>query len=530
MERQPLTSPIVYVSTGILVLALGVTLLLFQIPNGNRISFLTLAALGLVVFSSLLVGIFSYWFFSLGSHLLQAPTEEPYDQLGSEKPDFSDLVFQPQSLIKWYEGNLSRYQDRCTSLERISQLLSFMDYSRELSKQLRVALHFGQELFPDFALLIFRSDGSRIHFEAGSKPQPGGGIKYLDRLDHLVEEAQEAIRDMIDLDRLAASGWKSFSLPLRHERSPSLASVLPLSLWNQIRGLIFLYPLHGKAISQDEQVFARLLNRQIALFLENHLLYQENLSQERLSNEVEIAKSVQSAALPKASPVFPSYDIFGVCNPSREISGDYFDLILRPDGTMVAVIADVSGKGLPAALFLARVQALVRAIADEITGPSKLLTFLSHHLCKENIGTLFATMVVAFIRPDDPKVFFASAGHGKPLIFRKKNGFVEEPAGQVGIPLGLFDTPEEEYQDLPIDLMPQDGIMLYTDGLTDATNHNRDRYGIERVKLSLEKATGQKASEIVFCIMNDLNHFKGTAPLEDDTTILFLKLDPIRND
>lgn len=507
----------------------AIGILFLHDPPATRFAPLRVLSLAMVVFSSLLVGIISYWAYSAWQAGRHDQGVEPPPQTASLPPmDFSDLVLQPQTVVQWYETNVARYRDRCTTLERISQLLSFMDYSRELPRQLRVALHFGQEIFPETVLAIFLPEGTDVRVEIASLPHPSGGIQFLAPQDSLLDELHAIVRDQIDLDRLHATAWQSFALPRRPGRSPSLQTILPLAVWNRIRGLLVLHSLRGRAFTPDDLVMGTLLCRQIALFLENHLLYQEHLTQQRLVQEVEIARSLQKAALPSSPPTFPGFDMFGVCTPSREISGDSYDLIPRADGSLAVTVADVSGKGLPAALFLSKIQTLVRAAVDAVASPGHLLTLLSRQIARENLGTLFATMVIAFLRPNSPRVVFASAGHCRPLVVRTRNGFVEDIQTEVGIPLGLFDTPDGEYLDMTIELMPADGVLLFTDGLTDATNRDRERYGHERVKLAAERAPTQRAAEVVYHLMADLNRFKGPVPLEDDTTIVYFKWEPSR--
>ncbi|RCK81531.1 MAG: Serine phosphatase RsbU, regulator of sigma subunit [Candidatus Ozemobacter sibiricus] len=521
--------PATYLAGGILVLGTAIGLLFLHDPPGTRFAPLRLFSLAVVVFSSLLVGIISYWTYSCWQARQQATDSDPSPQADHlPSLDFSDLVLQPQAVVRWYETNLARYRDRCTTLERISQLLSFMDYSRELPRQLKVALHFGQEIFPDAVLAIFLPEGADVRVEIASQPDPAGGVQFLTPGAPLLDELLAVVRDQIDLDRLHVSDWQTFSLPRRAGRSPALQSILPLAVWNRIRGILVLHSLRGRAFTADDLVLASLLCRQIALFLENHLLYQDHLTQQRLLQEVEIARSVQSAALPPSSPAFPGFEICGICTPSREISGDYYDLIPRADGSLAVAVADVSGKGLPAALFLSKIQTLVRASVDAVASPGALLTLLSRQIARENLGTLFATMVVAFLRPNSPRIVFASAGHCRPLVVHTRQGFVEDVQTDVGIPLGLFDTPDGEYLDMVLDLMPGDGVLLFTDGLTDATNPARERYGHERLKLSAERAPTQRAAEFVDHLMADLHRFKGPVPLEDDTTIVYFRWEPSR--
>jgi sigma-B regulation protein RsbU (phosphoserine phosphatase) len=127
------------------------------------------------------------------------------------------------------------------------------------------------------------------------------------------------------------------------------------------------------------------------------------------------------------------------------------------------------------------------------------------------------------LHPESGSVVCSSAGHCKPIIVRDKTGFVEEFTFEVGIPLGLFEPTGDEYQDQTIQLMPCDGIFLYTDGLSDLVDENRARYGIENLKKSLERSLQEGSKKLVFNVLEDMNRFRSQTPLEDDVTIVYMK-------
>lgn len=498
------------------------------IGNSGKVDFQQLASLALVVFGALIMGIVSFWWHSwkdMGKSMQTLPFPE------SRNFDFTDLFFQPKLITNWFEKNISRLRSRCTDLERISQLLSFINYSLELPRQLRVALNLGVEIFPNMAILVFLRDNNAIKYEAGSKPDEFGNLMLIQPEDILVKDATKEIHRNVDIEKLNAIDWLSFALPIRSP-TPEGFSVMPLLVWNRIRGLIVYISMTKLPLETDERFLTALFNRHLAIFIENHILFKDKIQRERLIHEVEIARTVQNDSLPQSTAsILKGYDIFGICNPSNEISGDYYDFVNLSEKHLLVAIADVSGKGLPAALFLSKIQTLVRSVSPLVnTSPSGLLSFISNQLTKERMGSLFATMLLALINADNNTVVFSSAGHCKPFIVREKNGFVEDIHFESGIPLGLFDSPCGGYIDQTIDLFPGDGIFLFSDGVSDLMNSRRERFGTERLKSVLEKSAGEKASALVYRVIDEMNRFKEKTIHEDDITMVYVKSESKKND
>ncbi|HOY67168.1 MAG TPA: SpoIIE family protein phosphatase [Candidatus Ozemobacteraceae bacterium] len=513
--------PIILFTAGVILVVAGISATLRFIPADARLSWTALASLGFLVFTSLLLGIVSFWWHTLR----QLDTSRP-DAATAPTPrlDLSDLFFQTTSIVGWYQNNLSRLHGKFADVERISHLLSYLNFTADLHRQIRIALQFAQEFFPTGTLLVYlHAPTAPLEFACGTRPRRGDIAPELAPDDPLVRQTAEIIRQEIDLDSLATQDWKSFSLPLKRRVEPADLSILPLLVWNRILGLVVFMNAERKALSEDEKVLASLFNRQLAISIENHLLYRENIRRERLTYEVDVARTLQTSSLPSQPPLLRGFDIHATCMPCHEISGDYYDLVPLPNDRLLVAVADVSGKGLPAALFLSKIQALVRAMADSLTSPGQLLSFLSRQLSKDQMGSLFATMIIAVFTADSRTVVCASAGHCRPLVVRTGSGFVEEVEFEAGIPLGLFEQEENAYPERCIELLPGDGVFLYTDGVIDLLNRERERFGVERLKTALDNAPEGKASSLVYHVMAGMNRFKETYPHEDDITMVYVK-------
>jgi len=519
--------PIILFTTGVCLVVGSIALTLNHIPTESRFNATSLLSLGLLVFTSLMLGIVSFWW--------HAWRKIPQPMAGSELPtaprvDLTDLFFQSNAIVDWYQHSLSRLHSRCVDLERISHLLGYMNYAAELRRQLRIALLLGQELFPTTTIMLFTQETSSLHFAGGARPRTGQILPEISEDDPLVRQISEIIKQEVDLERLSTQDWKSFTLPLRRTSEPGDLTILPLMVWNRILGVGIFITSERRALADDEKLLATLFNRHLAICIENHHLFHENLRQDRLVHEIDIARTLQTSTLPHQPPILRGFDIHGSCVPCNEISGDYYDLIPLPNDRLLVAIADVSGKGLPAALFLSKIQALVRAMADRIPTPGKLLSFLSRQMEREQMGSLFATMIIAVFEAGSRSVQCASAGHCKPIVVRAGSGFVEEIDVDAGIPLGLFEQEENAYTEKQIELLPGDGVFLYTDGVIDLLDKNRDRFGVERLKTALDNAPDGKAALLVYHVMNVMNKFKETQPHEDDITMVYVKSEKAANE
>ncbi len=517
--------PGVILALCIACVAIGISHQMSFLPQGEKFHWGPMISLGALVFFSLFLGIVSFWWHAL-KQIQPRPKDDGLDE--SLRFDLSDIIFSPDAAISMLERNLAKIKERWATLERITHLLSFINYSIDIPRQLKVALSLAHEIFPGFSILVFLKDRRGMKFEIGSKSNLGGRMTPLDAADPLIEEVSAFLKREIDLEALSSAEWKSFNLPPKSGSAVFSIPVLPLQVWNNILGLVVYLPPGNRPLDQNERVLAALFNPHIAVFLENHLLFQEKVSQARLVHEVEIAKKVQMESLPASSPPLSGYDIYGLCSPCYEISGDYFDLVPLSGDRLLVTLADVSGKGLPAALFLSKIQTLVRAMADRFDSPGALLSFLSQQLAKEQMGGLFATMLSAIFTANSTEITLASAGHCKPMVLRTRTGFVEEISFEVGIPLGLFPDKETDYVDQKVDLIPGDGIFFYSDGLTDIFDSQRRRLGTEGLRQILEKGMSKKSQELVYQVIGEMNRFKKATSHEDDITMVFCRSEPVQ--
>lgn len=200
-----------------------------------------------------------------------------------------------------------------------------------------------------------------------------------------------------------------------------------------------------------------------AYTLMNGLLASELVRKTQLESDQAAARKIQQTLIPQELEPLPSYEIETYYRPFRDVGGDYFDVIAVPESQTLIALADVSGKGMAAALLSANIQALVRSMSSAGAGPSALAKQINQHLCRHTPSGFFATAVFLLLNRDSGELTYVNAGHNAPIIFASG---MTKSLGATGIPLGLFT--DADYEEKTASLDPGHSVLLFTDGLTDA--------------------------------------------------------------
>jgi sigma-B regulation protein RsbU (phosphoserine phosphatase) len=301
---------------------------------------------------------------------------------------------------------------------------------------------------------------------------------------------------------------------------------VPLLGWENRRlGVIQLDCLRpGHAFSADDLELLTTLAIQVSTVLENAALHAERLREERLRQELRLARDIQQAFLPTDFELFADGDpeLFARVHPAREVSGDLYDFFRLPDGRLAFFLGDVSGKGMPAALFMIAVRTLIRHLTPSASSPADLLQRLSRALADDNPASMFVTMLHGVYDRRDGSVLLACGGHPPPLL-RRRDGRVEEVAVAPGMLLGSVVEPH--IRDTSLSLERGETLILYTDGFTEAFAPDRkEMFGKERLcevlggprtSLSLEACADEVSAAV--------QRFTGQTELQDDQTLFLLR-------
>ncbi|MCQ2771180.1 MAG: SpoIIE family protein phosphatase [Clostridia bacterium] len=246
-------------------------------------------------------------------------------------------------------------------------------------------------------------------------------------------------------------------------------------------------------------------------------------AQKKIEAELELAKNIQSSALPSNFPAFPrrkDVDVFALMNPAKEVGGDFYDFYLTDDDTLNILVADVSGKGIPAAMFMMRAKTELKTLTESGAPLSDVFTRGNAALCEGNDAGMFVTALQGSIDLSTGYAQFANAGHNPPLI-KHPNGKFEYLKLKSGFILAGMDGMKYKTQEL--NLEPGDILFMYTDGVTEATNANNELYGEDRLRETINSKEFETVEEMCKFIRADIDVFVGDAPQFDDITMVAFK-------
>ena len=238
----------------------------------------------------------------------------------------------------------------------------------------------------------------------------------------------------------------------------------------------------------------------------------------RKEAELSFALEVQRALFPHHLPDGSGLEFSAVCIPAHGISGDYYDVMQFPDGRLVFAIADISGKGISAAILMANLQALLRTLSGTGLEPAEVCQRLNHHLHEVTDASKFATFFYAEWNAADRSLKYVNAGHNAPVLLGSLCG---RKLSEGGFPLGMF--PCAEFQTGMVTLDPGDVLALYSDGLTEAVSKKTgEEFGDERLKAEIEEHCGKSLSDIQTGVLDAVRKWAGD-DLEDDLTLLIVR-------
>jgi serine phosphatase RsbU (regulator of sigma subunit) len=280
----------------------------------------------------------------------------------------------------------------------------------------------------------------------------------------------------------------------------------------------------GLTFKNDDLELLTAVSLQVAGVLENAALHEERLREERLKQELMMAREIQESFLPRDfRPIEGKYELFARCTPAREMSGDLYDFFPRPDGKLALFVGDVSGKGMPSALFMIAVRTLIRHLASASDSPGETLLQLNNAIVSDNPTNLFVTMAHATFDPATGEVIAASGGHPPPLL-RHGRSKVEVVGVRPAMMLGYarFDRSPQETK---LILGHGETLIFYTDGLTEAfTPGRQSMFGVERLQGTVaELSEGLSLEDSAASVRKTVNDFTRQQEQQDDQTLLLLR-------
>lgn len=320
------------------------------------------------------------------------------------------------------------------------------------------------------------------------------------------------INDFLKDDRFRSFADKD--LPIR-----SMLSV-PLMLKGRMTGLVTLFNKKSpEGFPEEDQRLMSIIAAQSAQVIENARLYEEEQALLRMQEEYRLASEIQNKLLPMTSPDIEGYDILGVAHPAQIVGGDYFDLITIDDHRLVVCLGDISGKGLPAAMLMANLQATIRAQVLLNPLPTDCLESSNRLLYQNTDSFKFATLFYGILDTKKNELCYSNAGHNLPILFSPD----KEPVTLATSGLALSFVEKTEYEEGRIIFNPGDLLLIYSDGITESMNAHSEEFGedqlIRIVQSSASNSSGELSKEIVSAVLKHA----GEQPQSDDMTMIIIR-------
>ena len=341
---------------------------------------------------------------------------------------------------------------------------------------------------------------------------------YVVKIDKSIDPDLDFVNDVIDIinnsDKkiIKISGQKGFE---------NAGVVLPIRHKDTVMAMIFVGEKHLEKCSEDDLHFVKTLGNIIMVAVENKRLVRTQLEQERMKKEMEIASEVQSYLVPESLPKNDEIEMASSYVPHYSVGGDYFDYIKLSDDKFIYCIADVSGKGVPAALMMSNFQATLRTMIRQTNDLEKIVRELNYQLHHNSKGQHFITFFIGLVDLGTGNMDYINAGHNPPIFLKK--GKKEELLIDGTLILGAF----EELPFLTKGLTKigsGDMIFTYTDGVTEVFSMNDEEYGEDRLSEFIEINRDLNLPELHEKLVKELDEFREERKYTDDLTLLSLRI------
>jgi len=408
--------------------------------------------------------------------------------------------------------------DRLASLYRISQTFSSsLDLDEVLDRVMDEVIAATRA---ERGFLMLRDAGGRLTFRVARG------------MDQQAIEAPEFQVSRSVVERVATDGRATLTSDAQTDswlggrasvRILGLRAILcvPLQLKGSAIGVIYVdNRLQTGIFSPQDLELLTGIASSAAIAIENARLYAIAVDRGRMERELQMAREVQANLIPRETPVLPGWEFAAAWRPAREVSGDFYDFLRSDEHRLGIVVADVTDKGMPAALFMAHTRSVLRASLAGQTAPGEALTVANRLVCADASNGMFVTLCYLRLDSRAPDVTWVNAGHNPPLLCRSRRREFDE-LSRSGLPLGID-------ADLPFgqgttSLEAGDFIVMYTDGLTEGADSSGEEFGVARVRQTLLSMMGGSAREILVRLLESHGEFLGATAPADDVTVLVLK-------
>ncbi len=400
--------------------------------------------------------------------------------------------------------------------QKIQELNTLFEIGKELNqifdeegilKQLSFSL-MGQMLVNQFCIALKRQEGWQLIYRKGSLfPE---------------DKCQQVVKICKDLASVSEPRFTDKDAQLSVLKALNIRLIVPMDSKGQVGGIIFLGErMDKKPYGQHQLEFLSTLANIAMIALENSRLIKETIEKERLEEELNIAHSIQDRLLPSSFPQIAGFDIHGLNIPSKQVGGDYFDIIPLSEGQLILAIADVSGKGMPAALLMSNLQAGLHMLCEEEYNLAEITYRLNNLVYKNTSLERYITFFIMKLDTKTGRFEYVNAGHNPPYWFQVTRNKLEE-LYRGGIILGFLRN--AEYEMGRGQMQTNDFILMFTDGVTECMNKDDLEFTEERLQAFIRaEAAKRSCASFNRQLVQRLQKFAGGRAQSDDITILAVK-------
>lgn len=393
--------------------------------------------------------------------------------------------------------------NRLSSLFELSKEFGFFSESTKVAKLLIFSI-IGQFLVSKYAVISFDGDDIKI-LES----------KYDD--EELINGLKQCDCGMITSSKNKQDILKSY--PLLSKMGIDL--IVPMEVQGKTKGLILLGErITKQSYSEADIEYIYSVGSLAIISIENKRLFLEELEKQKMEEELELAREIQQNLLPQTLPRYSNFDLAAINMSSKQVGGDYYDVITLDDDRFCVAIADVSGKGAPASLLMANIQAFLQVICRQDLNIVESTALINDLISANTSDGRFITFFWAVINNEEKKMTYVNAGHNHPLLIR--DGEIRK-LNKGGMILGVMET-TIPYDSETIDLQKDDVIVLFTDGISEAMNKESEEFSDERLEENSVKLSSFSAKEILDGIKNEVTDFTKGASQSDDITMVVIKV------
>ena len=297
---------------------------------------------------------------------------------------------------------------------------------------------------------------------------------------------------------------------------------VPLTIHGEVRGVMnFNNRTDHRPLGQRELSLAALISNQAAVMLYMAMLHETAVVSEKFEQELCIARETQERFLPAEAPQFPGFRLAGLCSMCSHVGGDYYDFVAMGEGRLAIAVGDVAGHGMPSALQMANARAFLRSRLAQHDDIAKTLDDLNKFLASDTNGDMFMTMAVGILDTESRTLQLVNAGHPMPIMMRDGE-ILPMPIGGRNLPLGIEDDWKYEPED-PIEILPGDLLLLFTDGTWEAVNPQGEEFGEEGLCRTLIASDARSESDLLNDIIADVRTHCDHRAQRDDYTLIAIR-------